>query len=140
MLGRSQTQSHSAGELYKAEKVITPGENTRRTLVQNTHLFRTTVLYAVNVGKHSGTSLHLLYTRDSILEKDIMSLVNVKNPFGKAQPSVNMERLTLGPGNTSVANVGSPFATNLSSFIPRDGIMEKMCAVNVQSLLAIAQC
>jgi len=108
ILGRSHTRSPSAGQLYKAEKVITPGENARKPLVPNTRLFRTTVLCAMNVGKHSGTNLHLLYTRDSILEKDIMSLVNAENPLGRAQPSVNMERLTLGPGNTSAANVGNP--------------------------------
>lgn len=108
VLGRSQRKSPSAGQHYKAEKVITPGENARMPSVPNTRLFRTTVLCAVNVGKHSGTNLHLSYTRDTILEKDIMSFVNAENPLGRALPSVNMERLTLGPGNTSAANVGSP--------------------------------
>jgi len=83
ILGRSHTRSPSAGQLYKAEKVMTPGENARTPLVPNTHIFRTRVstledspLCAVNAGKHSGTNPYLPYTRDTILEKHT-SLVNV---------------------------------------------------------------
>ena len=90
---RSQTPSHSAGQLYKAEKVIILGENARTPLVPNIPMFRTRVstledsaLCVMNVGKHSGTNHYLLYTRDLILEKDIMSLANMENTLGKDQP------------------------------------------------------
>eukprot|EP00069_Balaena_mysticetus_P021349 bmy_13330T0 len=56
----SQTRLPSVRQLYKAEKVITAGENARKPSAGNMQLFRTrvstledTVLCAVNVGKHS---------------------------------------------------------------------------------------
>ena len=90
---RSQTPSHSAGQLYKAEKVIILGENARTPLVPNIPMFRTRVstledsaLCVVNVGKRSGINRYLLYIRGSILKKDTMSLANMENTLGKDQP------------------------------------------------------
>ena len=115
ILERSQTQSVSAGQLCRAAKVITLGENARKLLVPNIHMFRIRVsnlevhvLCAVNVGKHSGKNLYTLSTRHSILHKDIMSLAKVKNPLDEGQLTVCTERLTLGLGNTHATNVGNP--------------------------------
>ena len=115
ILWRSQTQSPSAGQLHKAGKAVTPGENARKPSAPNTHLFRTmvstvedSVLCAVNVGKHSSTNPHLFCTRESTLEKSFMYVVNVENLLGKAQPSINIEEFILGQGSTSAANVGNP--------------------------------
>lgn len=67
-------------------------------------------------------------------------VVNVVRLLGKTQPSVNMEEFILGQVSTSATNVGNPSTKSLSSFIPREVLLEKIvtCAVNVCSLLAIA--
>ena len=42
-MGRSQIQLPTAWKLYKAKKVIVPGENAIKSSAPNTHLFRTRV-------------------------------------------------------------------------------------------------
>ena len=113
ILWRSQTQSPSASQLYRAE-VITPQENARKPSAPNTHLFRIRVsileylvLCAVNVGKHSGTNPHLLYTREPTLENGFMCVVNLENPSGKAQLCVNIKAFRLEQCNIIAANVGN---------------------------------
>ena len=49
-----------------------------------------------------------------MLEKGFMCVVNLENPLGKAQPSVNIKAFILGQGSTSAASVGNPYSTNLS--------------------------
>lgn len=110
ILWRHEIKTPSGGQLYKAE-VIT-GESAKKPSALDRHLFKTrvspvedSVLFAVNVGKHSGSNPHLLYTRESTLEKGFMYLANVKNLLDKAQPSVNMEKFILVQYRTSAANV-----------------------------------
>jgi len=91
------------------------GENARMRLVPHICTFRTRVstledgpLCAINVGKHSGINLYLLYTRRSILEKEVISLANTENSLGIGQLAVNMKRLILCSSSTCAANVGNP--------------------------------
>lgn len=95
------------------------------------------VLCAMNVGKHSNTNPHLLLTREPTPVTSFMCVVNVENPLGKAQLSVNIEEFILGQGSTSVVNVENALTKNLSSFILGEVTLVKivMCAMNVHSLL-----
>lgn len=66
------------------------------------------VLCAVNVGKLLGINPHLLFTRESTLEKIFICVVNMENALREVQPSVNIEKFRLEESSTSVANVGNP--------------------------------
>lgn len=59
------------------------------------------------VGKHSDINLHLLCTRDCIVEKGFI-IVSVVNLLNAAQPLIDIKEFIVEKGSASAANVGNP--------------------------------
>ena len=66
------------------------------------------VLYVVNVEKHSGTNPHLSRTAEATLGKVSMCVVEIENPLVGAQLAVIMKKFIQDQGCTSAANVENP--------------------------------
>lgn len=75
---------------------------------------------AVNVGNPSATSTHLFNTRQFTLEKDLLSAVNVGRPSGSNINVFSTRIFTLEKGLMNVANMGQLLGANPDLFSTRE--------------------
>ena len=147
-MGRSQIQLPTAWKLYKAKKVIVPGENARKSSAPNTHLFRTRVPTLKDSFVCSKCGRKFKYRSSFVVHQKVHAgdrryeCGDCANLLEEVQSSFHIKKFILRQGSTSAANVGNPLAKNLSSFVLRGVTLEKiaMAAIIVHNLLAIAPC